>query len=173
MCLKGHTLNLSDLAWTPDSTRLLTGGYDETCKTWDLDGGKLVSSYDAEGLVQCVGWDFVDSSIFYYGTTRKVLAMVDTRAEGTASIIRNDTMINTLYASRDGIHVITGDAHGMLKVWDVRSSKYNTLMIQQSSNILIEQCISSKLNDPSKMPITHISVGRRSTDASRRASKKN
>jgi hypothetical protein len=35
----------------------------------------------------------------------------------------------------------------------------------------LEQCISSKLNDPSKMPITHISVGRRSTDASRRASK--
>lgn len=49
--------------------------------------------------------------------------MVDVRTEGNASVIRNDSMINTLYASRDGIHVITGDAHGMLKVWDVRSSK--------------------------------------------------
>jgi COMPASS component SWD3 len=65
----------------------------------------------------------LDSSIFYYGTSRKVLAMVDIRAEGNASVIRNDSMINTLYASRDGIHVITGDAQGMLKVWDVRSSK--------------------------------------------------
>lgn len=49
--------------------------------------------------------------------------MVDIRAEGNASVIRNDAMINTLYASRDGIHVITGDAQGMLKVWDIRSSK--------------------------------------------------
>lgn len=65
----------------------------------------------------------VDPSIFYYGTSRKVLAMVDIRGDGTASVIRNDSMINTLYASRDGIHVITGDAQGMLKVWDVRSSK--------------------------------------------------
>ncbi|GAN05555.1 WD repeat domain 5B [Mucor ambiguus] len=153
LCLKAHTLNLSDLAWTPDSSMLLSGAYDETCKTWDVESGKLSSSYDTEGLVQCVGWDFVDSNIFYYGTSRKVLAMVDIRSEGNASVIRNDAMINTLYASRDGIHVITGDAQGMLKVWDVRS----------------KQCISSRLNDPSKMPITHISVGRRSTDASRRA----
>lgn len=103
---------------------LLSGAYDETCKTWDVESGKLSSSYDAEGLVQCVGWDFVDSNIFYYGTSRKVLAMIDIRSEGNASVIRNDAMINTLYASRDGIHVITGDAQGMLKVWDVRSSKF-------------------------------------------------
>ncbi|KAI8646785.1 WD40-repeat-containing domain protein [Parasitella parasitica] len=153
LCLKAHTLNISDLTWTPDSSMLLSGAYDETCKTWDVESGKLSSSYDTEGLVQCVGWDFVDSNIFYYGTSRKVLAMVDIRSEGNASVIRNDAMINTLYASRDGIHVITGDAQGMLKVWDIRS----------------KQCISSKLNDPSKMPITHISIGRRSTDASRRA----
>ena len=50
--------------------------------------------------------------------------MVDIRGEGNASVIRNDAMINTLYASRDGIHVITGDAQGMIKVWDVRSSRF-------------------------------------------------
>ncbi|KAI8384092.1 WD40-repeat-containing domain protein [Blakeslea trispora] len=153
LCLKAHTLNLSSLAWAPDSSMLLSGAYDETCKTWDVESGKLSTSYDTDGLVQCVGWDFMDSNVFYYGTSRKVLAMADIRAEGTASEIHNDSMINTLYASRDGTHVITGDAQGMLKVWDVRSKK----------------CISSILNDPSKMPITHISVGRRSTDASRRA----
>ncbi|KAI9487453.1 MAG: WD40-repeat-containing domain protein [Benjaminiella poitrasii] len=153
-CLKGHTLNISDLAWTSDSSTLLSGAFDETCKTWDVENGKLLKSYDTEGLVQCVGWDFLDSNIFYYGTSRKVLAMVDIRSEENESIIiRNDAMINTLYASRDGIHVLTGDAAGMLKVWDVRS----------------RQCISSKLNDPSKMSITHITIGRRSTDASRRA----
>lgn len=38
---------------------LLSGAYDETCKTWDVDSGKLCSSYDTEGLVQCVAWDFV------------------------------------------------------------------------------------------------------------------
>lgn len=76
----------------------------------------------------CVFADYLitDSNIFYCGTSRKVLAIVDTRIDGADStfIIRNDAMVNTLYASRDGIHVITGDAHGMLKVWDIRSSEY-------------------------------------------------
>ncbi|CAO3697574.1 unnamed protein product [Rhizopus microsporus] len=152
-CLKGHTLNISDVAWTPDSSTLLSGAYDETCKTWDVETGKLNNSYDTEGLVQCVGWDFVDPNIFYYGTSRKVLAMVDTRLEEPALVIRNDAMVNTLYASRDGVHVITGDAQGVLKVWDIRS----------------KQCISNRQNDHTQMPITHISIGRRSTDASRRA----
>ncbi|KAI8981083.1 WD40-repeat-containing domain protein [Pilobolus umbonatus] len=152
-CMKAHTLNISDLAWSTDSTMLLSGGYDETCKTWDVEMGKLVGSYETEGLVQCVAWDFVDSNVFYYGTSRKVLAITDIRTDGPPAIIRNDAMINTLYASRDGIHVITGDAYGMLKVWDIRS----------------KQCISSKLNDGSKMPITHIAIGKRSTDASRRS----
>lgn len=38
-----------------------------------------------------------------------------------AVFIRNDAMINTLYVSRDGVHVTTGDSQGYLKVWDVRN----------------------------------------------------
>jgi hypothetical protein len=37
--------------------------------------------------------------------------------------LHNDSMINTLYVSRDGIHVITGDNRGSVKVWDVRARK--------------------------------------------------
>ncbi|KAI8145099.1 WD40-repeat-containing domain protein [Fennellomyces sp. T-0311] len=153
MCLKGHTLNISDVAWTSDSNMLVSGGYDETCKTWDVETGKLTGSYETEGFVQCVGWDFMNSNVFYAGTSRKVLATVDTRTPNNTMIIRNDAMVNTLYASRDGVHVITGDAQGMLKVWDIRS----------------QTCISTTANGTGKMPITHITIGRRRTDASRRA----
>ncbi|KAI8078625.1 WD40-repeat-containing domain protein [Halteromyces radiatus] len=151
-CLKSHTLNISDLAWTPDSNTLLSGSYDETCKTWDVQTGKLLTNTETEGFVQCVAWDFIENSVFYYGTSRKILAMVDSKADEPI-IIRNDAMVNTLYASRDGIHVITGDANGILKVWDMRQRK----------------CISATDNDQEKMPITHISIGKRRTDASRRA----
>lgn len=82
-----------------------------------------------------------------------MLAIVDVRAEQPATVLQNDAMVNTLYASRDGVHVITGDAQGMLKVWDIRAQK----------------CISSTPNDTGKMPITHITIGRRRTDAARRA----
>lgn len=42
--------------------------------------------------------------------------------------VTNDAMVNTLYVSRDGVHVITGDSKGAVKVWDVRASKFNHLV---------------------------------------------
>jgi COMPASS component SWD3 len=53
-CLKKHTLNVSDLCWSSDSAELLSGAYDQTCKTWDVEGGRMIESYDVEGFVQCV-----------------------------------------------------------------------------------------------------------------------
>lgn len=52
--LKGHGLNISDLAWGHDSTLLLSGAYDKTCKLWDVESGKQLDSFEGEGFVQCV-----------------------------------------------------------------------------------------------------------------------
>lgn len=83
-------------------------------------------------------------------------------------------MVNTLYASRDGMHVITGDAHGVLKVWDIRSRKYweycdPELMSDPTHSHNAGTCISSTTNGTTNMPISHITIGRRRTDAARRA----
>lgn len=162
MCLKSHSLNISDLSWSIDSSTLLSGGYDQTCKTWDIESGTLSGSWETKGFVQCLGWDFVskccvhgydgmvwlshahqfwmiaDAFVFYYGTSRNVLGMIDVRSASSIYPERNefqslpispdvqltnDAMVNTLYVSRDGIHVITGDSRGAVRVWDVRARK--------------------------------------------------
>ena len=69
-----HTLNVSDVQWSFDSTELLSGyhslffyfikvekvfkighvsSYDQTCKIWELETGKLSDSFDLEGFVLC------------------------------------------------------------------------------------------------------------------------
>ncbi|CAM0135917.1 unnamed protein product [Umbelopsis sp. WA50703] len=168
LCLKSHSLNISDLSWSIDSSSLLSGGYDQTCKTWDIETGTLSGSWETQGFVQCVGWDFVNAFVFYYGTSRNVLGMVDVRSASSINPERNDfkslpvapdvhlhndSMINTLYVSRDGIHVITGDNRGSVKVWDVRAQK----------------CVKETVYDHNRNPISHITVGRRLTDATRRS----
>jgi COMPASS component SWD3 len=67
--LKGHGLNISDLAWGHDSTLLLSGAYDKTCKLWDVESGKQLDSFEGEGFVQCVrfhpqGTSAVEEMIF-------------------------------------------------------------------------------------------------------------
>jgi COMPASS component SWD3 len=118
---------------------------------WDVELGKVNETFETEGFVQCVGWDPSEPSLFYHGTSRNILALNDIRSKTGASpsdapvVIRNDAMINTLYVSHDGVHVITGDSLGGLKTWDVR----------------MRDCVQSILNEPTKKPISHIAVSRK------------
>ncbi|KAL1918341.1 uncharacterized protein VTP21DRAFT_3001 [Calcarisporiella thermophila] len=148
VCLKGHNLNISDLSWSNDSTLLLSGAYDQTCKMWNIETEKLVYNFHSEGFVQCVMFDPQDNQIFYNGTSRNVLALCDIRKPGEAMVKRNDSMINSLYVCRDGIHVITGDATGYIKTWDMR----------------IGNCVQTFQNESSKKPISHIAVCQRTDD---------
>ncbi|KAH6569656.1 hypothetical protein BASA50_002724 [Batrachochytrium salamandrivorans] len=135
--LRGHTLNVSDLSWSSDSTELLSGAYDQTCKTWDVESGKLIESFDSEGFVQCVMFSSKDKNIYFSGTSRNILCMTDRRDPNAAISIRNDSMVNSLYVSNCGQYVVSGDAAGCIRTWDIRTGK-------------------SVLNESTKKPISHI-----------------
>ncbi|KAI8800555.1 WD40-repeat-containing domain protein, partial [Cladochytrium replicatum] len=139
-CFKKHTLNVSDLGWTADSTELLSGAYDQTCKIWDVESGKLMESYDCDGFVQSIMSYQRDKNIFFHGTSRNVLAMIDRRNADV--IFRNDAMINSLYILRDGLYVITCDSLGFIKTWDIRSVK----------------CVYSHKSSPTGSPISHLAM---------------
>ncbi|KAF8931424.1 hypothetical protein BGZ47_011848 [Haplosporangium gracile] len=147
--LKGHGLNISDLAWDHDSTLLLSGAYDKTCKLWDVESGKQLDSFEGEGFVQCVRFHPQDNHIFFSGTTRNMLTMIDTRKDinptsGSAITIKNDTMVNSIYVYHDGLTVISGDSLGYLKTWDMRTGKI----------------LQSILNEPTKKPISHLAISK-------------
>ncbi|KAF9983197.1 hypothetical protein BGZ75_005330 [Mortierella antarctica] len=138
--LKGHGLNISDLAWSHDSSLLLSAAYDKTCKLWDVESGKQLDSFEGDGFVQY-------NHIFFHGTTRNVLTVVDTRKEnnsGPAITIKNDAMVNSIYVYHDGLTVISGDSSGYIKTWDVRTGRV----------------LQSVLNEPTKKPISHIAVSK-------------
>ncbi|KAJ8327186.1 hypothetical protein BDV3_000310 [Batrachochytrium dendrobatidis] len=143
--LRGHTLNVSDLSWSSDSTELLSGAYDQTCKIWDTELGRLVESFDSEGFVQCVMFSPQDKHIFFSGTSRSILCVTDRRDPTAAITMRNDSMVNSLYVSNCGQYVISGDAAGCIRTWDIRTGK-------------------SVLNESIKKPISHIACCRSTTD---------
>ncbi|KAJ3005840.1 UNVERIFIED_CONTAM: hypothetical protein HDU68_004383, partial [Siphonaria sp. JEL0065] len=140
--LKRHTLNISDLCWSEDSSLLLSGGYDQTCKTWDIENGKFLESFDCDGFVQCVMFNPTDKNQFYYGTTRNILGMMDRRKPENAISIHNDGMINSVHVFKDNSYVLTADSNGYLKTWDIRTGK----------------TVQVVLNEPTRKPISHISV---------------
>lgn len=62
-----------------------------------------------------------DSNYIFYGTSRKVLSMIDKRKPDAAIVIRNEAMVNALHVYHSGSMVMTGDSAGNLKTWDIRS----------------------------------------------------
>ncbi|KAI9219150.1 WD40-repeat-containing domain protein [Blastocladiella britannica] len=141
--LKRHTVNISEVSWSSRSRDLVSAGYDQTCKLWDTEQGKLLASYECEGFVQCVQFSPADDNVFVHGSTRKVLGVVDRRLDAPALTVRTDAMINSVHVYRDGNYVVSGDAAGQLKLWDLRNGG---------------ACIDSVLNEAGKRPISHLAV---------------
>ncbi|KAI9189324.1 hypothetical protein H9P43_000755 [Blastocladiella emersonii ATCC 22665] len=147
--LKRHTVNVSEVCWSNTSRELVSAAYDQTCKTWDTETGKLTGSYECEGFVQCVQFNPADNQVFVHGSTRKVLGVVDRRLDATALTIRTDAMVNAVHVYRDGTFVLSGDALGQLKLWDLRN---------------MGACVETVLNEPARKPISHLTVSKSDDD---------
>ncbi|EFJ49718.1 hypothetical protein VOLCADRAFT_58980, partial [Volvox carteri f. nagariensis] len=56
--LRGHCDDVLDLAWAPDGSALLSGGIENNCILWDVDGRKSLKWLQDHGhYVQGVAWD--------------------------------------------------------------------------------------------------------------------
>ena len=62
-CLKGHKLNVSDVCWSNDSSSIISGAYDQTCKLWDIETSRYTHSFENEGFVQCVMFNPTGTSL--------------------------------------------------------------------------------------------------------------
>lgn len=165
-----HTLCVSDVSWSSDSSMLLSGGLDGTCTLWDVEAGKPISTHRVDGFVQCCLLSTVDSNIFFCGTSRKSLCMFDRRSGAGAApqVTHNDSPVNTMcvflppfllnqrslmgckrYLSMDGAHAITGDGGGAVKTWDVR----------------VGRAVHWFYNENGRKPISHVHASRRANGA--------
>lgn len=124
---------------------------------------------------------FIDNNILFHGTTRNVLTMVDTRKDnsssGAAVTIKNDSMVNSMYADGGGffsyrlwsslheqwiltVRVCRGAFisyvyHDGLTVISGDSSGYIKTWDVRTGRVL-----QSVLNEPTKKPISHIAVSK-------------
>eukprot|EP00035_Acanthoeca_spectabilis_P007549 m.138098 g.138098 ORF g.138098 m.138098 type:complete len:449 (-) comp13993_c1_seq3:719-2065(-) len=120
--LAEHDSGVSDLAWTSDSERLVTGSFDATARVWDVAIGKETYIHAASGVLQSVAAASNDPYVFYAATSSKNLHVVDTRQKAGASVLETDEAISSICVLPNGT-VLSGDAKGVLNMWDIRKGK--------------------------------------------------
>ena len=83
--LRGHSGDVYDLSWNPESKYLISGSVDNYCMIWNIEKAKCVNRFmDHEHFVQGVSWDprnkyiltqSSDKSVRFYKNTNSKLEM--------------------------------------------------------------------------------------------------
>ena len=83
--LRGHSGDVYDLSWNPESKYLISGSVDNCCMIWNIEKAKCVNRFmDHEHFVQGVSWDprnkyiltqSSDKSVRFYKNTNSKLEM--------------------------------------------------------------------------------------------------
>jgi WD40 repeat protein len=129
--LKGHTANVSSLAFSADGRRLVSGSYDATMKLWDVATGKELATFK-DRPVRAVAIT-ADSKTLATGSSDGLITLWDVATGNQKSTFKADTeAIRSLAFSTDGKTLVSGADNGMVKVWDVATSKERATLKRHS-----------------------------------------
>lgn len=126
--LTGHQNPVLMISWSPDDSQLLTCGFDEVVRRWDVITGKCQHVYEkiGVGLISC-GW-FPDGKQFFSGVTDRSICLWDLDGEEIESW-KGQRMIKTsdLAITGDGKHIISMCRESSILVFD-RETKMEKLI---------------------------------------------
>ena len=106
--LKGHTDKIRDIAFSPDSTRLITASRDKTMRLWDVNTGTEQKNLPTP-----------DDAINPHAAVADILKYLE---QGVLPKERDD--VHSVKFSKDGTQLISVSSDGSLHLWDVDTGRY-------------------------------------------------
>jgi WD40 repeat protein len=124
-CLRGHTVGIEAIAYSPDGKLLASGSQDESVRLWDVSIGKEVGCLEAhDGMIY--GMDFApDGKTIATGGKRKAVHLWDvaTRKE-IRSFDNPGAFVLRVRFSPDGKMVATrGNDDDVVRIWEVSTGR--------------------------------------------------
>eukprot|EP00290_Baffinella_frigidus_P054280 CAMPEP_0180344208 /NCGR_PEP_ID=MMETSP0989-20121125/2695_1 /TAXON_ID=697907 /ORGANISM="non described non described, Strain CCMP2293" /LENGTH=329 /DNA_ID=CAMNT_0022333213 /DNA_START=15 /DNA_END=1001 /DNA_ORIENTATION=- len=147
--LQDHALNVSEVAWGAGDACLVSSSYDKTIKVWDVQTSKLAGTFEVGGCALTVAFaSGVEDNLFWAATSQGHCHLIDKRMSGSAAVLVNDCMVNTLVADAsgegEGGRLLTGDTRGLVKCWDVRVLSSRTDGGMQACEVLMRNADAGK-----------------------------
>ncbi|MGH3773979.1 MAG: WD40 repeat domain-containing protein, partial [Pseudonocardiaceae bacterium] len=111
------------VAWSPDGTRLLTGGTDGIIRVWDATTAELLHQLTGHtGGVHAVAWSPDGTRLLTGGTDSTVRVWDATTAELLHQLTGHTGGVQAVAWSPDGTQLLTGGTGGA-RVWDATTAE--------------------------------------------------
>ena len=120
--LQGHTDDVTDIAFSPDGKKILSGSEDNTVRLWDTETGQLL--YTLEGHTSSV------TAIAFSSDGKKILSgshdytlrLWDTETGLLIHQLEGHTSsVTDIAFSRDGKQILSGSDDNTLRLWDTET----------------------------------------------------
>lgn len=116
---RGHTNVVSSVAWSPDGTRIASGGADKTAQVWRVGDGHLITSYTGHSAsVNYVAWS-PDGKRVASASDDKTVHVWDAMTGNLLFMCLGHTDgVHSVLWSPDGKRIASGSGDTSVRVWD-------------------------------------------------------
>lgn len=124
--LTGHTRGVTDLAFSPDGSFVVTGSDDGTARVWDIASRRQLGAPITRPLYECsdvklalspdgrtLATSCLDTVRFYDVATRRDLG----------APLDHEEVVSALAYNPDGKTLVTGDFRGVVRQWDATTHR--------------------------------------------------
>ncbi|QPC82059.1 PD40 domain-containing protein [Phototrophicus methaneseepsis] len=135
--LLGHSCAISDLAWSPDGTVIVSGGTEGIAIVWDVSTGIQVSSSELVDYgIGDLTWN--PDSTLYIGITGGNAYVFDSTSGQIIDTHTGNTSISAISWGSNNV-VAYGDIYGQIRLWNYLTSQEIITIPQHNSHVrLIE-----------------------------------
>jgi serine/threonine protein kinase len=133
---RGHMKGVRSLAWSPDGSRIASGGFDNTVQLWKPDEGNGLYIYKGHAdVVESVAWS-PDSKRMVSGSNDQTAQVWDARdGRNGFTYFGHSSYVYSVAWSPDGRRIVSGSYDQTAQVWDA-SNGANHIVYRGHSSVV-------------------------------------